>query len=107
MPSSAAPYHFGHSRRTDHAVATPVEKHSSVRPRTEPFLSRDGSCYRARRSQHMGLTPPAQLGTASRQTDTLAALCRITVSFSASSSPSKTQTLSLSMKRISWTSQLL
>ena len=74
---------------------------------TEVFLSYDGNCYRAHRSQHTGLTPPPQLGAASRQTDTLAALCGITVSFSASSSPSKTQTLSLSMRRISWTSQLL
>ena len=41
------------------------------------------------------------------QTDTLAPVCWTTASFSASSSPSETQTLSLSMKRISWTSQLL
>src|SRR5229473_1832819 len=32
MPSSAAPYRFGHSRRTDHAVALSVGKHSFVRP---------------------------------------------------------------------------
>ena len=74
---------------------------------TEVFLSHHGSRYRASRSQQMGLTPPAQLGAASYQTDTLADLCPITASFSAPSSPSKTQTLSLSMKRISWTSQLL
>src|SRR5260370_38418898 len=61
MPSSAAPYRFGRSRRTDHAVAMPDDKHSSVRPRTEPLLSRDGSCYRARRSQQMGLTRLAHL----------------------------------------------
>src|SRR6266852_8502378 len=47
MPSSAALYRFGHSRRTDHAVAMRAEKHSSVQPRTEPFLSRNGGCYRA------------------------------------------------------------
>src|SRR5713101_7065347 len=55
MPSSAARYRFGHSRRTDHAVAMPVQKHSSVRPRTEPLLSHDGSWYRASRSQQNGL----------------------------------------------------
>ncbi len=60
---------------------------------TAVFLSHNGSCYRVNLSQHIGLTPPAQLRTASRQTDTLAALCRTTASFSASSSPSKTQTL--------------
>src|SRR5262249_2854949 len=31
MPSSAAPYLFGHSRRTDHAVTKQVEKHSFFR----------------------------------------------------------------------------
>src|SRR5215470_12550342 len=31
MPSSGSPYRFGHSRRTDHAVAMSVEKHSFVR----------------------------------------------------------------------------
>jgi hypothetical protein len=74
---------------------------------TEMFLSRDSSCYRARHSQQMGLAPPAQLGATSREADTLAALSRITASFSASSLASKTQTPSLSMNRISWISQLL
>ncbi len=83
-----------------------VEKHLFVRVDRGVPLHR-GSRYRASRSQQMGLTPPAQLGAASRQTDTLADLRRITASFWACSSPSKTQTLSLSMKRISWTSQLL
>ena len=107
MPSSAAPYRFGHSRRTDHAVAMPVEKDSFVRP-DRVFLPHEGSRYRATRSHQMGLSPPAQLGAASCQTDTLAALRRITASSLAPSWPSKTtQTLSLSMKQISWTSQLL
>lgn len=44
---------------------------------SEMFLSHDGSCYCANRTHQMGLAPPAQLMSSSRQTGTLAALCRI------------------------------
>ncbi len=48
---------------------------------SEMFLSHDGSCYCAHRTNRMGLTPPAQVMWASRQIGTLAALCRITGKF--------------------------
>jgi hypothetical protein len=64
---------------------------------TAVFPSYQRSRYRAGRSQQMVLTPQRRLGATRPQTDT--------ASSSASSSPSKTQALSLSTKRISWTSQ--
>lgn len=84
----------------------PVEKHSSVRPETEPFLSRDGSWYREWGSQpfawarHRGPCDcAADQHVCRRATDDRKLFDRPVVVEDA--------TLSPLMKRISWTSQLL
>src|SRR5258708_38996843 len=102
MPSSAAPWRFGHSRRTDHAVAMSAEKHSSVPPRTRAMAAATAP----RCSQQSAWDSPPQLILAARRTSTFARpapddrklLDRLVV---------EDATLSLSLKLISWTSQLL
>src|SRR5260370_1551354 len=105
MPSSAVPYRFGHSRRTDHAVTMPVEKHSSVRPRTELFPRAMAAATAPRCSQPSAWArhrssfgwPPDQHVCRPAPDH-----CKLLVVLIAVQDP----TLSLSMKRISCTSQL-
>src|SRR6266849_1341192 len=103
MPSSAAPWRFGHSRRTDHAVAMSAEKRSSVPPRARAMASATAP----RCSQQSAWNSPLQLILAGHRTSTFGRaapddrklLDRLVVVEDA--------TLSLSIKLRSWTSQLL
>src|SRR5882672_6104685 len=103
MPSSAAPWGFGHSRRTDHAVAMSAEKHSSVPPRTRAMAAATAP----RCSQQSAWDLPPQLVLAGHRTSTFGRpapddrklLDRFVVVEDA--------TLSPSIKLTSWTSQLL
>ena len=85
----------------------PAEKHSFVRPGTEAFLSHDASCYRAQvfSTNRLGSTTAAQFGRPSdrhvgRPVSDDRKLLGVLIVV-------EDITLSLSMKRISWTSQLL
>src|SRR5216684_3431297 len=103
MPSSAAPWRFGHSRRTDHAVAMSAEKHSSVPPRTRAMAAATAP----RCSQQSAWSSTQQLILAGHRTSTFARLAPADRKLLDRLVAVKDATLSLSIKLRSWTSQLL
>src|SRR5215467_13799577 len=92
VPSSAALYRFGYSRRTDHAVTMPVREAlvCSAKDRGVALARWQLLLFRSFATNGLDATSTPQ-----GQTDTLALVCWIIASFSASSSTSETQTLSL------------